>query len=132
MLDFSKTDNWIISENSFDASALGKTEAVFCLGNGYIGLRSAAEEHYAGETRDLLVAGSFDRVSPDEVTELPNAADMTNIEITLNGERFDLTRGDLLDYSKELCIRNGLLTRKVKWLSPGGTTYALSFDVLFR
>lgn len=128
MLDFSKTDNWIISENSFDASALGKTEAVFCLGNGYIGLRSAAEEHYAGETRDLLVAGSFDRVSPDEVTELPNAADMTNIEITLNGERFDLTRGDLLDYSKELCIRNGLLTRKVKWLSPGGTTYALSFE----
>lgn len=52
------------------------------LGNGYLGLRSATEEQYRGETRDLLVAGSFDRFS-EEVTELPNAADVTNIEITL-------------------------------------------------
>ena len=39
MLDFSRVGDWIISETSFDPSALGKVEANFCLGNGYLGLR---------------------------------------------------------------------------------------------
>ena len=127
MLDFSRINEWIIGENSFDPLALGKAEAVFCLGNGYLGLRSAAEEHYPGETRDLLVAGTFDRFSEEEVTELPNAADVTNIEITLDGEKFDLTQGKILEYSRELCIKNGLLSRHVKWESPEGRAYTLVF-----
>ena len=49
---------------------MGKVEANFCLGNGYLGLRSATEEKYLGETRDLLVAGTFDRFSFEEVTEV--------------------------------------------------------------
>ena len=87
MFDFSKANEWKIIETNFNPTALGKVEANFCLGNGYLGLRSATEEKYLGETRDLLVAGTFDRF--EEVTELPNAADVTNIEITLNGACFD-------------------------------------------
>ena len=64
MLDFSRVGDWIISETSFDPSALGKVEANFCLSNGYLGLRSATEERYPLETRDLLVAGTFDQFSP--------------------------------------------------------------------
>ena len=82
LLDFSRAKDWIVTETYFDPAALGKVEANFCLGNGYLGLRSATEECYPGETRDLLVAGTFDRFSPEEVTELPNAADVTNIELT--------------------------------------------------
>lgn len=89
MFDFSKANEWKIIETNFNPTALGKVEANFCLGNGYLGLRSATEEKYLGETRDLLVAGTFDRFSFEEVTELPNAADVTNIEITLNGACFD-------------------------------------------
>ena len=93
LLSFARVRDWEIAEQRFDPTALGKVEANFCLGNGYLGLRSATEERYPGETRDLLVAGTFDRFSPEEVTELPNAADVTNIELTLDGERFDLTQG---------------------------------------
>ncbi len=89
MFDFSKANEWKIIETNFNPTALGKVEANFCPGNGYLGLRSATEEKYLGETRDLLVAGTFDRFSFEEVTELPNAADVTNIEITLNGACFD-------------------------------------------
>ena len=95
------------STTGFDPTALGKVEANFCLGNGYLGLRSATEEKYLGETRDLLVARTFDRFSPEEVTELPNAADVTNIEITLNGARFDLTRGTIREYSQERAAKLG-------------------------
>lgn len=127
MLDFSKASEWIIAEDVFDPSALGKVEANFCLGNGYLGLRSATEERYPGETRDLLVAGTFDRFSEEEVTELPNAADVTNIEITLGGERFDLTQGRILEYTRELNLKTGLLTRHVLWQSPKGARFILRF-----
>ena len=128
MLDFRKASEWTIIETDFDPSALGKAEANLCLGNGYLGLRSALEERYPGETRDLLVAGTFDRFSPEEVTELPNAADVTNIELTLEGERFDLLQGTTEAYSRELNIRTGLLTREVVWTSPEGKGYTLKFE----
>lgn len=128
MLDFSKANEWKIIETDFDPTALGKVEANLCLGNGYLGLRSATEEKYLGETRDLLVAGTFNRFSPEEVTELPNAADVTNIEITLNGARFELTRGTIQEYSRELNIQTGLLTRKVIWTSPKGDEFILTFE----
>lgn len=128
MFDFSKAKDWIIAEPEFDPTALGKGEACFALGNGYLGLRSATEEAYPGETRDLLVAGSFDRFSAEEVTELPNAADMTNIELFLNGERFDLTQGELLYYNRELNLKTGLLRRVVMWEAPSGGCYALKFE----
>ena len=128
MLDFSRVSDWIVSETNFDPFALGKVEANFCLGNGYLGLRSCTEEHYPGETRDLLVAGTFDRFSEEEVTELPNAADVTNIEMTLDGERFDLTQGKILSYERSLNLKTGLLTRTLRWRSPKRKKYTLRFD----
>ena len=128
MLDFSRGNGWIIAESNFDPKALGKVEANFCLGNGYLGLRSATEEHYPGETRDLLVAGSFDRFSPEEVTELPNAADVTNIEFTFNGERFDLTQGKILSYCRQINLKTGLLSRDVVWESEKGEKITLKFE----
>lgn len=55
MLNFSRVGDWIISETSFDPSVLGKVEANFCLGNAYLGLRSATEESYPLETRTAPV-----------------------------------------------------------------------------
>ena len=128
MLDFSKASEWKIVETDFNPNALGKVEANFCLGNGYLGLRSATEEKYLGETRDLLVAGTFNQFSPEEVTELPNAADVTNIELTLNGSRFDLTQGTIRSYHRTLNLKTGLLCREVEWTSPKGETFCLRFE----
>ena len=44
MLSFEEASAWKIKETDFDPSALGKCEAVFSLGNGYMGVRSATEE----------------------------------------------------------------------------------------
>ena len=119
-MDYSRTAEWILREDDFDAGHLGKCEAVMSLGNGYMGLRSALEEHYVGETRDLLINGTFNKFDEDEVTELPNAADVTAVEIWLNGQRFTLTDGTYGDYSRELNIRTGELTRSVIWQAQDG------------
>ena len=126
MLDFNNP--WKITETNFDPYALGKVEANFCLGNGYLGLRSATEEKYLNETRDLLVAGTFNQFSKEEVTELPNAADVTNIEITLNGCRFDLTQGTIESYHRTLDLKTGLLVREVVWTSPKKEKFTLKFE----
>lgn len=106
--------NWVICENSFDNRTLGKSESIMCLGNGYLGLRSATEECYVGETRDMLIAGTFNKFD-EEVTELPNAADLTQIDIYINGEIFNLIQGEISDYSKSLNLKTGELKRGFVW-----------------
>lgn len=119
-MDYSKAKEWIIREKEFNTEYLGKCEAIMCLGNGYMGLRSATEERYSKETRDLFVAGTFNKFDADEVSELPNAADVIAMDIYINGERFNLERGKLKGYSRELNMKTGELLRKVCWISPNG------------
>ncbi|MCD8190391.1 MAG: glycoside hydrolase family 65 protein [Clostridiales bacterium] len=119
-INYSKVSDWILQEDTFAPQKLGKTEAIMSLGNGYLGVRSATEERYLRETRGAFVAGTFNKFDENEVTELPNAADMTAIELTVDGEPFDLTAGQIEDYSKELNIRTGELKRSVVWTSPAG------------
>ena len=125
-MDYSRIDEWILAEDSLDLAHLGKCEAVMSLGNGYIGLRSATEEKYLGETRDMLVAGTFNKFDENEVTELPNAADVTALELWIDGERFSLDQGTYTEYSRQLNIKTGELTRRVVWTSPAGKKIVFS------
>lgn len=119
--------NWIVKETNFDSNYLGKCEAIMSLGNGYLGIRSALEESYVGETRNLFVSGTFNRFHDSEVTELPNAADITKLDIKINGESFNLLTGTIKKYSRRLNIKNGELTREIIWENSKGAKYELIF-----
>lgn len=125
-MNYSKANEWIVMEDRFDNRALGKCEAIMCLGNGYIGLRSTTEEKYLKERRDYFVAGTFNKFDEEEVTELPNAADIVAIEFYVNGEYFTLEQGTTHEYSRQLNLKNGELSRHVVWTSPKGVK--LQFD----
>lgn len=118
---------WIVSETEFKTEFQGKCEAIMSLGNGYLGLRSATEESYLGQVRNLFVAGTFNKFDEYEVTELPNAADVVELNITLNGEKFSLERGEVKSYRRDLNIRTGELVREIIWQSPKGACYQLLF-----
>ena len=62
--------NWLIQENAFDERYLGKCEAIFAQGNGYLGVRNALEEAYTGEVRNTFVTGTFNKASREEVKKL--------------------------------------------------------------
>ena len=119
--------NWIVKESAFDEGLLGKSESVMCLGNGYLGIRSATEERYLNETRNCFVAGTFNKADQTEVTELPNTADVLGVDIWLGEEHFSLVTGKIVHYEKFIDLKKGVLTRNVKWISPGGYQYQLSF-----
>lgn len=124
MMDYStgtgETAGWVVAETAFSPLALGKSEAIMMLGNGLMGLRSAAEEPYIGETRNLFINGTFNKAEANEVTELPNAADVTRLDIRIDGERFSLESGKTSGYIKALNLKTAELTRSFIWESPNG------------
>ena len=120
----------MVREAVFDPRYLGKCESIFCLGNGYLNVRSALEERYVGETRDLLVTGTFNRAEATEVTELPNLPDITNVDILLDGKRFRMDAGTLQEYRRELDLQTGELSRHVVWASPEGNRVTVSYTHL--
>src|SRR4051812_37321815 len=104
-----KYKSWILCEDQFDFKYQGKCESIFALGNGYMGLRSAYEEPYIGQTRGLFVAGTYNRFHQDEVTELPNAADASEVQVFLNDQLFSLDSGKVLEYCRYLNLKDGEL-----------------------
>jgi len=120
-------NTWLITETAFDPQQLHRQETVFTIGNGYLGTRGAFEEGYP-ETRPVtLVNGVYDAI-PIAFTELANVPNWLSLTISINGEQFGLARGRLLDYRRTLNLRTGVLSREVRWRSPGGRTVDLRFE----
>lgn len=126
-MDYSRAADWIVAEDSFDPEHLGKCESIMCQGNGYLCLRNATDEYNPGEQRDLFVAGTFNKFDADEVTELPNAADVSRLDLRLDGVRFSLFTGRVEHYDRALNLKNGETVRQVVWAAPNGRRYRLEF-----
>ena len=120
--------NWLVAETDFDIDHQGKCEAIFCQGNGYLGQRAALEEKYVGQTRDLLVTGTFDRFGENEVCELPNLPDVTNLYFRLDSHPFAMDRGETKDYLRVMDLQTGVLIRSFLWTRPDGKRFRFSFD----
>lgn len=127
VMDYTNSNGWIVAESSFNSRLLGKCESIMSLGNGYMGLRSATEENYLTEQRGLLVAGTFNKFDDNEVTELPNSADVIAMEIEINGEIFNLEQGEIKNYRHQLNLKTGELSRKVHWVSTNKNDVNLIF-----
>jgi trehalose/maltose hydrolase-like predicted phosphorylase len=118
---------WLITETSFDPAKLHHKETVFTIGNGYLGTRGAFEEGYPRARPATLIHGVFDDV-PIVHTELANAPDWLPFILLVNGERFGMDRGEVLDYERTLDLHRGVLTRKVRWRSPAGNTVDIRIE----
>lgn len=119
--------NWMIQESIFDERYLGKCEAIFAQGNGYLGIRNALEEGYTKEVRNTFITGTFNKASEGEVTELPNIPDMTGITIIIDGHEINLSQGTLREYARTLNLKNGEVVREFTWTTPTEITVKAVF-----
>lgn len=117
-----------IKELSFNEKWLGKYEAIMSQGNGYLGLRASTEERYGTETRNLFVAGTFNKADQQEVTELPNLPDITQIEIEIDGVRLKVADECVTDYERQLNLEDGELRRSFVWTLPSTKRVACCFE----
>lgn len=119
--------DWSISENEFNPQKINHSETIFTIGNGYLSTRGAFEEHFPRENRSTFLHGVFDDV-PVFFTELANAPDWTEMEIFLDGERFSLEKGRILQFERRLDLKTATLARTVRWESPKQNISTLTFE----
>ncbi|HJU48141.1 MAG TPA: glycosyl hydrolase family 65 protein [Gaiellaceae bacterium] len=122
---------WSVRETALEMETLARSEAVFALSNGHIGLRANLDE---GEP--FGVPGTYLN-SFYELRPLPHAeggygypesgqtiVNVTNgklIRLLVDDEPLDVRYGELLSHERELDLRGGLLRRVVCWRSTSGS-----------
>lgn len=124
--DFIYTD-WILIENQFNPEKLHARETIFTIGNGYLGTRGSFEESYPRALPATFIHGVYDDV-PVVYTELANCPDWLPLIVMIDGDRFRLDQGTILQYNRELDLRQGVLSRSLRWRSPTGKTIDISFE----
>lgn len=104
-------DRWQIFEKGWDPDLQNVRETQFSLGNGYVGSRGILEEIPAGAYPGTYIAGIYDRTGA-QVTELINAPNPVDLRIVAQGEKLAVSAMDVLEHSRILDLRKGLLWRR--------------------
>jgi len=129
---------WHIKENKLKQSEQPQGEAVFSVGNGFIGLRGVLEESDPEQNSArpcTFLNGVYEKVSIDYYekahgfaqysdTRIP-AADASKIEIYVDGEQF--RNGNAQDHTRTLNYLTGELTRTSRWHTASGKILELTF-----
>jgi len=129
-------DPWKVVEKGFDPSYSRVSESIFALSNENIGVRGNFDE---GGSVDSLRGSYVNGVY--ELQDLPKsylgiidkthfmipAVDWLTTEITLDGEVLDLGRVNFSDFTRELDMQSGTLTRSFVWHTATGKDLKLTF-----
>src|SRR5919205_200715 len=121
---------WAVREPALDLESLARTESVFALSNGHIGLRGNLDE---GEPFALpgTYLNSFYELRPLPYAEagygypesgqtIVNVTNGKIIRLLVDDEPFDVRYGKLLAHERELDLRAGVLRRSGGGASPAG------------
>lgn len=123
-------DPWRLTETFFDADDLGRTETLFAVGNGYLGMRGNVEEGRDWHTHGTYVNG-FHEVWPIKHAEeayglaevgqtMVNVPDSKVIRLYVDDEPLLLSVADLVTYERTLDLADGVLYRDLLWRTPSG------------
>ena len=107
-------NTYILEERDCTEKLQKKYETVMCLGNGYLGMRSAFCEEIPEQTRLTLIAGLYDK-QPREEEELIPLPDVTSLSIVAEGEKISPLHKNSSEYSRSLNVRSGLLTYQYRY-----------------
>lgn len=139
MNDFS-ADEWLVIESRFDASRNQAHESVFCLVNGYMGVRGMLEEGFSGKSQldGTYLAGVYETSRLQYIWERPGdpkfikkiikSVNWVGIGIEAGGEAVDLAKGKLESYSRTLDMKRGVLSRTFVWTGESGKTTEVVFE----
>lgn len=126
--------DWSLGEEAYEDENNQRSESIFALGNGYIGMRGNFEEGYHGKAGTSVAGnylnGFFDSepiVYPEGAYGYPsrnqamlNVTDARMIELSIEGYAFNLSSGTVHRYERRLDMRRGILLREIEWESPVG------------
>jgi alpha,alpha-trehalose phosphorylase len=121
---------WELRWDTLDLDALERTESIFALSNGHIGMRGTLEE---GEPRGLpgtYLNGFYERHQlpyaeagygyPEDGQTVVNVTDGKIIRLLVQDEPLDMRYGKAIEHHRVLDFRTGTLRRDTVWESPTG------------
>lgn len=103
-------DGIFLIEENYNPKFLLKTETVFSQCNGYFGIRASYDSKVIDENRGMFVSGLYNKAYKNEVTELVNCPDITEVQLIFNEEKFSIDTSELLEYKRALNVLTGELT----------------------
>lgn len=129
-------DPWRLVERWFDPADAGRTETLFAVGNGYMGVRGAMEEERPALERGTFVNG-FHETWPIQHAEaayglaevgqtIVNVPDATVLQLYVDDEPLLLPQAELVEYERVLDMADGVLRRELVWRTPGGSRVRVS------
>ena len=130
---------YILNDFALDNDSLKLGETIFHNANGYLGVRGSFEEGYPegyDSVRGTYINGFYDFAAMPQAEKLYglieekqtmlNVADTQGIVLWVDGERFSLFEGTVLDRTRCLDMEAGVTTREILWRSPSGRTVRIS------
>jgi len=119
-----------IVQREWTAEKSALWESLFTVANGHFGLRGADEERRHTAFPGTLVNGFYEK-KPISYGEwaygyaknhqtILNVADVTGIELEVDGLPLDFSSGNLAAYVRIFDLEAGTLTRDLQWTSPSG------------
>lgn len=125
---------WEVIEEFFDIENNYRSETIFSVGNGYIGMRGSFEEGYSGPlgtgAEGTYINGfyeswpiSYGEIAygyPEQGQTMVNVVNGKRIKLILEDESLDMCRGEVLSHRRSLHLKEGIFKRFLIWRSPKG------------
>lgn len=134
-------DPWQVVEAEFRPEFNHRSESIFALGNGYLGMRGTFEEglpEHIPSTPGIyingiyetepIIYGEFMANQPQEYQTMINITDWQGIKILTQHEEFSMVQGKVEAYSRTLDLKEGVLRRELIWTSPSGRRTKIFFE----
>jgi alpha,alpha-trehalose phosphorylase len=123
-------DEWRIIEARYSDEFVDRTETVFSLGNGFVGVRGSFEEGRPALSPGTFVNGFHETwpiVHPEAAPGLArkgqtivNVPDATMLKLYVDDEPLYLPTARLDEYARVLDMRAGTLSRELVWATNAG------------
>ncbi|MEV5551352.1 beta-phosphoglucomutase family hydrolase [Streptomyces sp. NPDC052309] len=124
------TDPWRLVERHPDPDDAGRTESLFAVSNGYIGIRGSHEEGEPAYRPATLLNGFHETwpiVYPEPAYGLASTGqtvvpvpDATGIRLLVDEEPVNIVTTEVREYERTLNMADGTLRRSVTYQLPGG------------
>lgn len=119
---------WHLRWCGLDLAALHRTESIFALSNGHIGLRGTLDEGEPVGLPGTYLNGFYEKrplpyaeagyAYPEEGQTVVNVTDGKIIRLLVGDEPMDMRYGEAVSHERVLDLRSGTLRRCTEWVSP--------------
>lgn len=124
---------WTLRSAKLEKEHKRLQESLTSLGNGYMGMRGNFEETYSADSHlgtyiagvwfpDKTRVGWWKNGYPKYFGKAINALNFSKVKIFVDGQKVDLAKNDVADFSVELDMQHGVLRRSF-------TVFGVRFDV---